>query len=243
MLTADAFQVIEYRIIDTIIGAALALLTNYLILPFWEYNRIGEIIESFIETEDRYIQRINESYQTKSKTGTDYRLARKEVFLMMSQLNAAFQRQLQEPRSQRKGIKKLQELLSTAQSLLSASAALGTYIQIHSTTEASVHFDTYIRFIRNNLKNATNLLVPGKETPETTEETIEDARNALTVHYYVLKDKLKRKNAKGEITLQTRFQEEVKEARLIAGQLEWIYQLSSRFVTDLEDYLKATQTK
>ena len=239
LLTSNAVEVIGYRIADTIIGALLALLTNYFILPFWEYKRLGEILQSFISAEIKYIDVIQKTYLSKNKTGTTYRLARKEVFLIISQLNAALQRLLQEPRSQQKGIKKLQELLSTAQSLLSASAALGTYIQIHQTTEASVHFDTYISFIRNNLKSALNLIEPGTAQPEPTEETIDEARDALVVHYYVLKDKLKRMESKGTAIPQSQFQEEVKEARLISGQLDWIYQLSLRLNNDLKDYLKA----
>lgn len=239
LLTTNAVEVIGYRIADTAIGAALALLTNYFILPFWEYKRLGEILQSFITSEIKYINVIQETYLSKNKTGTSYRLARKEVFLIMSQLNAALQRLLQEPRSQQKGIKKLQELLSTAQSLLSASAALGTYIQIHPTTEASVHFDTYISYTRNNLKSALNLIEPGKAQPEATEETIDEARDALVVHYFVLKDRLKRMESRGEAKPLPQFQEEVKEARLISEQLDWIYQLSLRLNTDLKDYLKA----
>lgn len=240
LMTSDAYEVIGYRILDTLIGAALALVTNYLILPFWEYNQIREIVQEYIRTADQYIDEISKTYREKEATGNEYRLARKEVFLVMSQLEAALQRHLQEPPSQQKSIKSLQDLVSKAQSLLSASAALGTYIQIHQTTEASVHFDTYIKYTRNNLREGLNLLSSEKVSPEVPPETIEEARDALTVHYYVLKDKLKRMLSRGEIIVKDQFQEEVQEARIISGQLEWVYQLSSRFRADLENYLRET---
>lgn len=242
LLTSNAFEVIQFRILDTLIGAGISLLTNYLILPYWEYNRINDIILTYIRAEHHYLNMIDEMYREKKRTNTPYRLARKEVFLMMSQLDAAFQRHLQEPRSQqRKGSNKLQVLISTAQSLLSATAAMGTYIQIHQTTEASVHYDTYIRAIRNQLKKAVKLIDnEDAQEFEDTQESVEEARDALVVYYYVLKDKLKRMEARGETDFTPGFRESIKEAKLISEQLEWIYKLSYRFVIDLEDFLQVT---
>lgn len=38
LLDPNAFSVIQYRVIDTIIGAGIALLANYVVFPSWEYK-------------------------------------------------------------------------------------------------------------------------------------------------------------------------------------------------------------
>ena len=237
LLTSDPYSVIQYRIIDTLTGAGIALVTNYLVLPYWEYKQINKIIMNYLDAEQKYLREIDESYVRKKKVSTNYRLARKEVFLMMSQLNSAFQRLLQEPRSRQKGATELQELVSTSQDLLSASAALGTYIHIHKTTEASLHFTTFMKAVLNNLSTAGNLIEPGAFALQPLEQTVEDARDALAVHYFILKDKLRRMENSGEKDFQTDFRENIKEARVLTEQLEWIHRLSKRLLNDLEQYL------
>ncbi|WP_224490840.1 FUSC family protein [Robertkochia flava] len=239
LLTSDPYGVIQYRIIDTLIGAGIALLTNYLILPFWEYRQISAILLNYLAAEQNYLESIRESYILKGQTTTRYRLARKEVFLMMSQLNSAFHRLLQEPKSRQKGAAKLQELVSTSQDLLSATAAMGTYIQIHPTSEASIHFNIYITGTLNTLKKAANLIEPGSHRLEEMEGTVEEARKALIVHYHVLKDKLKRMENAGTTEFNASFREHIKEARILSEQLEWIYRLSVRLYSDMERYLEA----
>lgn len=242
LTTPDTIGLIQDRIADTLIGAGIAVFSNKLIFPYWEYSQVTTFIKNFTLAQKNYIQKIHEHYRDKTGKDTHYLLARKNSFLMMAQLNSAFQRQLQEPKSRQKGIGRLQELLSTAQAMLSATAALGTYIHIHQTTEISVHFEAYIGHILYNLDRAADLIEGHKKPAEVPSMAIDEARRGMEVHYHLLKKQLRRMEAKGDTAYRPAFSETMKEARIISEQLEWIYQLSQRFYTDLQEYLDLRDT-
>jgi uncharacterized membrane protein YccC len=44
LINPDAFEVIQYRVIDTIIGATIAVVANYILLPSWEANNLKQVL-------------------------------------------------------------------------------------------------------------------------------------------------------------------------------------------------------
>lgn len=242
LTTPDTVGLIQDRVVDTLIGSGIALFSNKLVLPYWEYKQVNTFIDKFITAQAHYIEKIYEHYRDKSGKDTHYLLARKNSFLMMAQLNTAFQRQLQEPKSRQKGIGKLQELLGTSQALLSGTAALGTYIHIHKTTAISVHFETYIGHILNILQESSALIAPPSAKKRHPKMRIEEARQGLETHYQTLKTQLKNMESRGDIEYKPAFAETMKEARMITEQLEWIYQLGLRFHEDLKSYLQQSES-
>jgi 2-methylcitrate dehydratase PrpD len=43
LINPDAFEVIQYRVID-IIGATIAVVANYILLPSWEANNLKQVL-------------------------------------------------------------------------------------------------------------------------------------------------------------------------------------------------------
>jgi hypothetical protein len=73
-------------------------------------------------------------YQDPSKHKLSYSLARKEAFLAISNLNAAFQRLTQDPKSKQKEFQLIYEIVTLNQTMVSAIASIGNFISNHQTT-------------------------------------------------------------------------------------------------------------
>jgi uncharacterized membrane protein YccC len=150
--------VIKFRILDTLVGAALAAAGNFFFWPKWEKQELPSNIEASLQANLDYFQEIRNFYQEKGKLPTSYKLARKQAFLKIGDLNGAFQRMAQEPKSQKQQLRLFYEIVSLNHTFLSALASLGTYIRTHTTTEASPDFKDYTQRIVSNLEVALNYL-------------------------------------------------------------------------------------
>ena len=102
LLRPDIFNVIQYRVMDTLIGAGLATLGNLLLWPAWEIHGMQKTLWETLKANRLYLEEIIGYYNKKGAIPSEYKVARKKAFLEMSNLSAAFQRMTQEPKSKQK---------------------------------------------------------------------------------------------------------------------------------------------
>ena len=133
---------IKFRLIDTVVGAALSYLAMRLLWPTWESVSMRKSIEKSVLANQIFLQKISAYYFQKGKLPTSYAIARKTAFLETSNLNSAFQRMAQEPKSKQREIDKIYEMVVLNHSFLASLASLGTYVQHHKTTDVSPQFKT-----------------------------------------------------------------------------------------------------
>ncbi|HET8855023.1 MAG TPA: FUSC family protein, partial [Salinimicrobium sp.] len=228
LLTPDAYKVIEFRLLDTVIGAGLAFLGNSFLWPTWEYRGITTYISSSIRATENYLEEIFQFYLKKGELPVSYKLARKEAFLAIGNLSAAFQRMAQEPQAKEEDPGKIYQIVSLTQELLSSSASLGTFIRTHKTTPALVHFKTRIKEIQEDLFRAVYTMEEKEFSQNETAGDVEEAREYFRQTLQDLDQLQKNDEYSTELhslsEIQTRFQ----EARLIDDQLEWLFEISSR---------------
>ena len=93
------------------IGASIAFTAGSLLWPAWESNSINTTIIQTLRANRKYLAEINRYYH-QSEGLTEYKLARKDAFLEMGNLNAAFQRMNQEPKSHQRNIGAINEIVS-----------------------------------------------------------------------------------------------------------------------------------
>ncbi|UYZ58974.1 FUSC family membrane protein [Hymenobacter latericus] len=86
------------RVLDTLIGCAIALTTSYLLLPRWESEQLGTYMRDVLRANRNYLHRLADYLAGGNLSAMDYKLARKEVYVSSSNLAAAFQRMLSEPK-------------------------------------------------------------------------------------------------------------------------------------------------
>lgn len=163
ILSPNSTNVIEYRIIDTAVGALLAFLFNHYLWPHWEFINTPKYIEKAILANRNYLKEIVNYYQKKGAVPVKYKIARKNAFIEIGHLMASFQRMKQEPKSKQIHLTEVYKLTVLNHTLLSSIASMGTYIQSHATTEASAAFNSVMDSVLYNLEKALIRLNPTLE--------------------------------------------------------------------------------
>ncbi|AEV31822.1 putative membrane protein [Owenweeksia hongkongensis DSM 17368] len=239
LLQPDAFNVIQYRVLDTVTGAALAVIANFLILPSWEFMNVNSFIEKSIEANCKYLKEIDQYYHNKkSLPPTSYKLSRKQAFLSLGNLNAAFQRMAQDPPAKQKNIGDLFEIVALNQTFLSASASLGTFIQNHDTLPASTHFETYIEHIQQNLNAAIATLNKEEHRESADPSKIKEASKILESKFESLSAKREQQIEDGQTEISDDLRLRLQESRLIADQLKWLHNLSENLKRVVSNYTR-----
>jgi len=130
------------RLVDTVIGCALALICSY-ILPWWEYNFMGSLAKALRNANLKYfkagrryadlartLRASEEAGQTTEQITADYhdadvswRIARKNVHIAFGNYASAFYRMASEPARRQKNVPELNHLLLQHHNLTSQIAA------------------------------------------------------------------------------------------------------------------------
>ena len=229
ILTPNITEVLQYRVVDTLVGSLLAFLANHFLWPSWEFLKIPVYLEESIKANQKYLKEISLFYNKKGEVSTSYRLARKNAFIEIGNLMASFQRMAQEPKSKQKQLPQVYKLAVLNHTLLSSSASLGTYIQSHKTSSASKAFNVVVNTVTKNLDHAVMLL---------NEDIIDEAEKTdkvdLALRFTELKNIRARELKEGIPMDEEAFQLKMQEAQLVIEQLIWLTNLS-------ENILKTTK--
>jgi uncharacterized membrane protein YccC len=236
LINPDAFEVIEYRVIDTIIGSAIAVIANYLLLPSWEADNLKQVVLNALKMNRQYLLATQELYQNVADDKHMYNLARKDAFLAISNLNAAFQRLTQDPKSKQKEFQLIYEIVTINQTMISAIASIGNFIMNHKTTPASDEFNVLIKKISNTLKISFDSLEQIQTDKKITEEKVDDAQEKLKAHYQQLSNLRDENIKKGNVKLDTETLHGLQEAFLITNHMSWLKSLSENLETATNSY-------
>lgn len=226
LLVDKAYQIIIYRVADTLLGAGISFLAIYLLWPDWEGKNIKNSVSKALESLAAYFKEIDRLYHSKSVPDTAYRLSRKRAFIDTGNLLAAFQRLTEEPKSQQEHVSQAQAMVVLIQTFLNASAAMGTYIQNHETTPASEAYEVMVRHMLLNLQNVQEILQTGHETTLHNTEETEDASKTLEDKYRQLEEVRAEELSKGWNAISPEMRNRLQEGKLITEQLKWLYGLS-----------------
>ncbi|RZL33438.1 MAG: FUSC family protein, partial [Pedobacter sp.] len=220
MLTPNVQDVVQYRIMDTLLGAFLAFSANYLLWPSWEFLNVRVFLKKSIKANYDYLKEISEFYNKKGEVTNSYKVARKFAFIEIGNLMNSFQRMTQEPKSKQKQLPQLYKLVELNYSLVSSSASLGTYIQTHKTTKASEAFNVVVDTVLKNLNASMEVLNTTSKSTPTAYKT-----DDLEVRFMELKN-IRAKEIRENSINEEDFQTKMQEAQLVIEQLIWLTNLS-----------------
>ena len=224
LLRPDALEVIQFRVLDTILGAVLAFLANKFLWPTWEYTTIYKFILGSLEANCAYLTETEKLYDQQKKFPTSYKLARKKAFLAIGDLNAAFQRMAQEPVTGKEQLGQTFKIVSLNQEFLSTTASLGTFILSSSTSKTSENFRVYMRAIRQNLDFSIAALTGSPL--ETEEISVEAAQEFYDEYYRNLVRLRKEERENGEMEISKELRQRFQEIQLVVDQLKWLLEVS-----------------
>jgi len=104
-------DVIRERVLDTLVGSAIAFAGSYLLFPSWESEQVQQHLRNMLQANIKYLQKLIESMAGKTILVPEYRLARKEVYVSAANLSAAFHRMISEPKSKQKHRKEIYKFM------------------------------------------------------------------------------------------------------------------------------------
>ena len=178
------------RIIDTILGSAIAISAGVFVFPAWEREKIKPLMIDMVTEVQNYFAMVI-GFASKEHLGTTQQVARKNVLVALANLSEAFNRMLSEPKNQQKGIEHLYQFVVLNHMLTSYVATLYYYIQRHMATFQSEEFSKVASDIKHHLH-----------------ETINNLNNDVVTEATVIrKDSLRRLNNRADGLLLQRTQE------------------------------------
>lgn len=153
------------RVLDTLIGSFLAFVSSYILFPEWESSQFRNFLPKMLKANLSYLEHIILRQSLLPISATDYKLARKEVYVNTANLAAAFQRMMQEPKSKQHQIKEvhkfvvLNHILSSYLANLSASflenSATINSEQLKLIRKSRFYLEEAIEKIDNSLDGST----------------------------------------------------------------------------------------
>ncbi|MGZ5190869.1 MAG: FUSC family protein, partial [Flavisolibacter sp.] len=151
------------RILDTVIGCAIAISASYFLFPKWESEHLKVYLANMLKANAAYLEKIVEGLSGKTISELDYKLVRKEVYVSSANLAATFQRMLSEPKSKQSDTKKVHQFVVLNHILFSNMATVATTLV---RKEPRLHPSQVIIASKNSLShlNAVTNNLTGKET-------------------------------------------------------------------------------
>lgn len=223
ILRPDILVVIQYRILDTVIGAALSFMAVLWLWPAWGFLEIKKQIINAVTANKTFFTQITTYYIEKGTLLTSLKVARKQAFLETSNLNAAFQKIVQEPKSKQKNKDIIYEFVALNHTALSSLASLSTFLQHNKTTPASAQFIEATKLIDDKISNLISCL--NEDSSEISKVKNINRDTEIT---------------EVELAQRTSFEEIVKslpvekltdkEANLIWEQLQWLNRISEQML-------------
>jgi uncharacterized membrane protein (TIGR01666 family) len=131
-LGMGSLSIAKERIYDTLIGSGIALLGSYMLFPNWEHQNLKEAMLNTLHANMAYFEEVTLLYFTSEQNLTNYKLARKEVYVTSANLASIFQRMFSEPKSKQKLMKEMHQFTALNHLLSSYIATLSLYNKEHS---------------------------------------------------------------------------------------------------------------
>ncbi|NOU59345.1 YccS family putative transporter [Marinifilum caeruleilacunae] len=118
------------RVIDTVIGAALAILVVRFMWPDWQYKQLPNLLASAVEKNRNYFNRILLEHESPSEDDLPYRISRYQAHQADSSLSLAWRGMKLEPKRHQKLQKRAFSITYLNHALLSYLSALGAHRSI-----------------------------------------------------------------------------------------------------------------
>lgn len=138
------FEVILPRLVDTLIGCALAVAAVFFILPDWESKRVNRVMAKTINCHRAYLKAIVVQYQYGKHDNLKYRLARRHAHNMDAELHTAILNMQLEPSRLQLRKDDSFRFLNLSHALLNYISTLGSHrVKLHDMEAATQLFQEY----------------------------------------------------------------------------------------------------
>ena len=173
-------EVAKERVIDTVLGSVIALIAGYLILPDWESDQIMKNMANMLRANQRYLLWLKNSLNGVTIPLTDYKLIRKDVYVSTSNLSAALQRMLSEPKRTQKNSKEIRKF-SVLNHMLSSHIASAREMIKDGNAEDIAWTEKSLTILEETIQQITSNAKPAAPTelPKTSDGVFKDPYESI----------------------------------------------------------------
>ncbi|KAF1015105.1 MAG: Inner membrane protein YccS [Stenotrophomonas maltophilia] len=126
-LIGDGFVLIVPRMVDTLIGCAIAAAAAFLVLPDWQGRQLHAVLARVLDTAARYLDAVLGQYRSGMRDDLAYRIARRDMHNADAALSTALSNMLREPGHVRRNLDAGFRFLALSNTLLGHLSALGAH--------------------------------------------------------------------------------------------------------------------
>jgi uncharacterized membrane protein (TIGR01666 family) len=148
-LGMGSLSIARERIYDTLIGSGIAILASYSLFPNWEHEKLKEAMLDTLKANVKYFEEVVLLYVDQVHNLTNYKVARKEIYVTTANLASLFQRMFSEPKSKQFMIKELHQFTALNHLFSSYIATLSLYKKEHEFVVAN--FDDLNPTVQNTI--------------------------------------------------------------------------------------------
>lgn len=131
LLLPDSTHVVSERLLDTLIGAAIATLCSF-VLPSWEYRSLPRLLRNVLQAAVAYIGAARELLQARAESDFVYRLRRKQFTDHLAALSAALLRMQDEPASKQRAVEEINQFILQNHLVAAQIAAVRLLLRNHA---------------------------------------------------------------------------------------------------------------
>ncbi|MCK5818363.1 MAG: FUSC family protein [Psychromonas sp.] len=127
ILTPQGFEMLPYRIIETLLGSLLSFLAITFIMPEWESSHSPKLVQKVLQQSKHYLTQIIDQYRLGVNNSYKFTHVRFKIFQANAVLTTAWQHTLLEPKYKQTLNKETYTLVNRTDALVSYISALSSH--------------------------------------------------------------------------------------------------------------------
>jgi uncharacterized membrane protein YccC len=214
--------VLTDRILDTIIGSAIAFLASIFFVPLWEHATIRLNMVQMLKANISYYEIVAKAFSNNVSVKMDeLTKARREVLVALANLSDAFTRMLSEPKRFQKGTEALHHFVVLNHTLTSHLATLSYYLTVSKNPFRSEDIMDVIKNTEMHLSNAILHLEKNKSITKPDKNGLQK----LNEYAATLLEKRKAEILHGELETETKII--LVQVKSVIDQFNYIYSVAT----------------
>lgn len=158
----NILEVLENRVIDTVIGSLIAFIATTVLAPSWEKHQVKNYMLDALEKSGDYFRTVAECFTKNAADNLTYRLKRKAAFVAQANLSGGLTRMLNEPKSKQHNIQNVHQFTVLINVFNSHTVTLADFAEKYASKYPSKELVAITNDIVEELNEAKNMIADEK---------------------------------------------------------------------------------